>query len=48
LQRKPRKLANVMTDLPILKTISTKAQYPDTAFLPEPNEDKPDASDTQP
>jgi Zinc dependent phospholipase C len=42
---KPGKLAEVNADLPILQTISTNAQYPDTAFLPEPTEDKPD---TQP
>ena len=41
LQRKAAKLAQVKTDLDILKTISTKAAYPDTAFLPEPDEDKP-------
>jgi len=38
------RLAEVQADLPILKTISTKAQYPDTAFLPEPDFDKPDAT----
>lgn len=43
LLRKPAKLADVKADLPILQTISTKAQYPDTAFLPEPSEDKPEA-----
>jgi hypothetical protein len=48
LARKPARLANVKTDLPILQTISTKAQYPDTAFLPEPKEDKPGATDSQP
>jgi hypothetical protein len=36
-------LAQVQADLTVLKTISTKAAYPDTAFLPEPDEDKPDA-----
>lgn len=34
-------LAQVQADLPILKTISTKAAYPDSALLPEPDEDKP-------
>jgi hypothetical protein len=48
LQRKPQKLANVKTDLPILRTISTKSQYPETAFLPEPDEDKPAATNAQP
>jgi hypothetical protein len=37
-----KRLAQVQADLPILRTISTKAQYPETAFLPEPEEDKPD------
>jgi hypothetical protein len=40
LQRKTGKLAKVRADLQILETISTKAAYPDTAFLPEPDEDK--------
>jgi hypothetical protein len=39
LQRKPKMLAQVQADLPILQTISTKAAYPDTAFLPEPTTD---------
>jgi hypothetical protein len=37
-------LAQVQADLPILKTISTKAAYPESALLPEPTEDKPDAT----
>ncbi|HEV2645341.1 MAG TPA: zinc dependent phospholipase C family protein [Acidobacteriaceae bacterium] len=41
LEQKPAKLAQVNSDLPILRTISTKAQYPETAFLPEPDEAKP-------
>jgi hypothetical protein len=41
LQRKPKELAQIQADLPILRTISTKAQYPDTAFLPEPDAAKP-------
>ena len=40
LKRKPELLAQVQADLPILQSISTKAAYPDTAFLPEPDEDK--------
>jgi hypothetical protein len=48
LTRKPAKLADVKKDLPVLQTISTKAQYPDTAFLPEPEEDKPGATNSQP
>ncbi|MDP9039856.1 MAG: zinc dependent phospholipase C family protein [Acidobacteriota bacterium] len=32
-------VTQVAVDLPILRTISTKAQYPDTAFLPEPEAD---------
>jgi hypothetical protein len=41
------RLAEVQADIPILKTISTKAQYPDTAFLPEPDSAKPDATAPQ-
>ena len=40
LKPKPKLLAQVQADLPILQGISTKAAYPDTAFLPEPDEDK--------
>ncbi|MDP9052341.1 MAG: zinc dependent phospholipase C family protein [Acidobacteriota bacterium] len=39
LKRKPKMLAQVMADLPILQTISTRAAYPDSAFLPEPTND---------
>ena len=35
------RLAQVKEDLPVLQKISTRAAYPDTAFLPEPDEDKP-------
>jgi hypothetical protein len=46
-QGKPKMLAQVEADLPVLKTISTKAVYPDTAFLPEPDSAKPpDASNS--
>src|SRR6202011_3658456 len=49
LRRKPKLLAQVQADLPILRTISTKAAYPDSAFLPEPDEDKPpDAQSSAP
>jgi len=49
IQRKPAKLAQVEADLPILRTISTKAQYPETAFLPEPDAAKPpDAQPSEP
>jgi hypothetical protein len=48
LQRKPKLLADVGKDLPVLKTISTKAAYPDTAFLPEPIADLPDAQVSEP
>lgn len=41
LRRKPSLLAQVKADLPVLQAISTRAAYPDTAFLPEPEEDKP-------
>ena len=40
LKRKPKLLAQVQADLPILQGISTKAAYPETAFLPQPDEDK--------
>ena len=39
LERKPKLPAEVKADLPVLETISTKAAYPDTAFLPEPTTD---------
>ena len=49
LKKKPKMLSQVQAELPILKTISTKAQYPDTAFLPEPDADKPpDATNSIP
>ena len=41
LKRKPARFAQVEAELPILQTISTKAAYPDTAFLPEPAADLP-------
>lgn len=41
LQQDSKRLAQVEADLPVLKTISTKAAYPETAFLPEPDEMKP-------
>jgi hypothetical protein len=47
LKQKPRKLAQVRVDLPILQTISTKAAYPDTAFLPEPAADLAPNSNTE-
>jgi hypothetical protein len=37
-------VAQVRADLPILTTISTKAAYPESALLPEPEENKPDAT----
>jgi len=36
-----KRLAQVQLDLTVLKNISTKAAYPETAFLPEPDEMKP-------
>jgi hypothetical protein len=42
IQKDKKRLAQVEADIPILRTISTKAAYPETAFLPEPEEDKPD------
>jgi hypothetical protein len=41
IEKKPRKLAQVQADLPILKSVSTHAEYPETAFLPEPAADLP-------
>jgi Zinc dependent phospholipase C len=46
LKQKPQTLAQVQADLPVLQKISTQAAYPDTAFLPEPDEDLPDAKGT--
>jgi hypothetical protein len=49
LRDKPKLLAQVEADLPVLQKISTSAAYPDTAFLPEPDEDKPpDAKSSAP
>jgi uncharacterized protein (DUF433 family) len=39
LKREPQKFARMQAELPILTTISTHAEYPDTAFLPEPDKD---------
>ena len=36
-----QRVAQVKADLPILQKISTRAAYPDTAFLPQPDEAKP-------
>jgi hypothetical protein len=44
LRSHPKLLAQVQADLPILRAISTKAAYPESALLPEPDEDKPDAT----
>lgn len=44
IQRDPKRLAQLRADLPVLQAISTRAAYPDTAFLPEPEEDKPPAA----
>ncbi len=48
IQSNRKKLAQVQADLPVLQTISTKAAYPETAFLPEPTADKPDATTPTP
>lgn len=48
IQNKPKKLAQVQTDLPILRNISTRAAYPPSAFLPEPDEAKPQSSEPAP
>jgi hypothetical protein len=41
ISRDPKRLSQVIADVEVLKRISTKAKYPDTAFLPEPAADKP-------
>ena len=43
-----KQVAQVHADLPILQTVSTRAQYPDTAFLPEPDADLAPAQKEQP
>jgi hypothetical protein len=48
IQADKKKLAQVEADLPILQTISTKAAYPESAFLPEPDKDKPDPTVPRP
>jgi hypothetical protein len=48
MQNKPKMIAQVKADLPILQTISTRAAYPDTAFLPQPDEDKPPEAKGEP
>lgn len=48
IQRDAPRLAQVQTDLPILKTLSTRAAYPETAFLPQPDLDKPPEAKGQP
>jgi hypothetical protein len=39
LKRNRQKFARMQSDLPVLRTISTRAAYPSTAFLPEPAAD---------
>jgi hypothetical protein len=48
IQNKPKSLAQVQADLPVLRTISTKAAYPETAFFEEPEEDKPQGTPAAP
>jgi Zinc dependent phospholipase C len=48
LKRDPRKFAQMQAELPILQTISTKAAYPETAFLPEPAAATPQADISRP
>jgi uncharacterized protein (DUF433 family) len=45
-QSNRKKLAQIQADLPILKTIPANAAYPESALLPEPAQDKPDAPPT--
>jgi hypothetical protein len=42
------RLAQVKADLPVLQNISTRAAYPETAFLPQPDADKPPEAKGQP
>ena len=44
IQANPKKLAQVEAELPILQKLSTKAQYPASALLPEPEVDKPEGT----
>jgi len=48
IQSNPKKLAQLRRDLPILKTIPTRALEPAGAFLPESAEDKPGAATPSP
>jgi len=48
IQSNRKLLAQVQADLPVLQTISTKAAYPESAFLSEPAQDKPDATTPTP
>jgi len=48
LKRKPQRFAQMQADLPILKTISTRAAYPESAFLPEPAADLPPNAQPEP
>jgi hypothetical protein len=48
IQNKPKTLAQIQADLPVLRTISTKAAYPETAFFEEPEEDKPQGTPAAP
>jgi hypothetical protein len=48
IQHDSSRIAQVKADLPVLQNISTRAAYPDTAFLPQPDEDKPPEAKGQP
>jgi hypothetical protein len=48
IQNKPKMLAQVQADLPVLRTISTKAAYPESAFFEQPEEDKPQGTPAAP
>lgn len=48
IQHDERRLAQVHADLPILQKISTRAAYPETAFLPQPDAAKPPEAKGQP
>jgi hypothetical protein len=48
IQPSPDMLAQVKADLPILQAISTRAAYPDSAFLPQPDAAKPPEAKGEP
>ena len=47
-QEDPKAIAQVRADLPVLQGISTRAAYPETAFLQQPDEAKPPEAKGEP